>query len=83
MSFSVEQSGGGFRPKHTFDDLVEKALSEIESLTEGLVPPENARWFAVKLFERDEKVLESLSLPSNVQLRLELACPLRTKSTGL
>lgn len=70
-AIAVAQAGGGFRPKHTFDDLVEKALSEIESLTEGLVPPENARWFAVKLFERDEKILESLSLPSNVQLRLE------------
>ena len=28
---------------------------------EGLVPAENSRWFAVKLFERDEKVLDSLS----------------------
>ncbi|MBS5726154.1 MAG: hypothetical protein KHW59_10350, partial [Clostridiales bacterium] len=38
---------------------------------EGLVPAENSRWFAVKLFERDEKVLDSLSLAQNLKLRLE------------
>ncbi len=46
-------------------------MSEIESMMEGLVPAENSRWFAVKLFERDEKVLDSLSLAQNLKLRLE------------
>lgn len=64
----MAKAGRGFSPKHTFDDSVEGALSEIESMMEGLVPAENSRWFAVKLFERDEKVLDSLSLAQNLKL---------------
>ena len=71
QAITVAKAGRGFSPKHTFDDSVEGALSEIESMMEGLVPAENSRWFAVKLFERDEKVLDSLSLAQNLKLRLE------------
>ena len=71
QAITVAKAGRGFSPKHTFDDSVEGALSEIESMMEGLVPAENSRWFAVKLFERDEKVLDSLSLAQTSKLRLE------------
>ena len=56
------QSGAIAQPKHTFCDKVEEALSEIEALIEGKVPEVTSRWYAVKLFERDEKVLEQLNL---------------------
>ena len=42
---------------HTFAATVEKALEQIESLIRDKVPAEQLRWFAVKLFERDEKVM--------------------------
>ena len=71
QAIAMAESAGGFSAKHTFDHAVETALSEIESMVEGLVPAENSRWFAVKLFERDEKVLDSLSLAQNLKLRLE------------
>ena len=58
----LAQSGTWTGPKHTFCDQVEEALSEIEALIEGKVPEAAARWYAVKLFERDEKVLEQLKL---------------------
>ena len=71
QAIAMAESAGEFSAKHTFDHAVETALSEIESMVEGLVPAENSRWFAVKLFERDEKVLDSLSLAQNLKLRLE------------
>lgn len=71
QAIAMAESAGEFSAKHTFDHAVETALSEIESMVEGLVPAENSRWFAVKLFERDEKVLDSLSLAQNLKLQLE------------
>ncbi|MEG1049521.1 MAG: ferrous iron transporter B, partial [Oscillospiraceae bacterium] len=47
---------------HVFDGSVEHAIAHIEESVEGKVPPENLRWFAIKLFERDEKILEQLDL---------------------
>ena len=67
QAIAMAESAGEFSAKHTFDHAVETALSEIESMVEGLVPAENSRWFAVKLFERDEKVLDSLSLAPKPQ----------------
>ena len=45
--------------KHAFAANVESALSSIEDIIRGKVPEEQLRWFAVKLFEQDEKVLET------------------------
>ncbi len=73
QAIAAAQSGGAFQHQHTFDDAVENALAEIESITAGLVPQASARWFAVKLFERDEKVLQSLSLAENLKAQLEEA----------
>ncbi len=70
-AIAAAQAGGAFRHRHVFDGAVENALSEIESLMAGLIPRTSARWFAVKLLERDEKVLASLSLAENLQIRLE------------
>ena len=63
--------GKHFARQHTFGDEVEGVLTKIEELVSGQVPEENARWFAVKLFERDEKVLESLDLGKMQAQQLE------------
>ncbi len=55
---------------HHFSDKVEAALSEIEPLLTS-VPAEEKRWFAVKLFERDSKVLEQLSLSAEALKKAE------------
>ncbi len=43
-----------------FSYFTEKALNEIENLLKDRVPPEKERWFAIKVFERDENVLKHL-----------------------
>ena len=58
-------------PGHTFSKPVEEALSGIESLIDGTVPQERLRWYSIKLFERDEKVLEKLELDADGKKRLE------------
>ncbi len=49
-------------PKHSFSGTVEHALAHIEEVTVHDLPEEQQRWYAIKLFERDERVLESLKL---------------------
>lgn len=44
-------------PQHKFDDDVEMALAEIEKLLPAEIVPEQRRFYAIKFFERDEKVL--------------------------
>lgn len=50
------------QPAHRFDGCVEHALAHIEEAIAGRVDESMDRWYAVKLFERDEKVRESLDL---------------------
>ena len=53
-------------PKHSFDAKVERALEDIESIALQSVDESRKRWFAIKLFENDEKVAEKLNLSSGV-----------------
>ena len=53
-------------PKHSFDAKVEHALDDIEGIALQSVDESQKRWFAIKLFENDEKVAEKLNLSSNV-----------------
>ena len=53
-------------PKHSFDAKVERALEDIESIALQSVDESQKRWFAIKLFENDEKVVEKLNLSSGV-----------------
>ena len=48
-------------PQHTFSGPVEHALAHIEECVLHDMPEEQQRWYAVKLFERDEKVIEQLN----------------------
>ena len=60
-------------PKHQFSQPVEEALAHIASLVNGSVPSEQARWFAVKLFERDEKVQAACKFSADVTEKIEAA----------
>ena len=60
-----------FRPVHSFQKRVEQALEVIENNISGHVDASQLRWYAIKLFEKDEKVLASLEgrmkLPAEIQ----------------
>lgn len=59
---ALAQKGEMQKKLHTFDDAVEKALSAVEDLIADKVPERQLRWFAIKLFERDEKIVEEVRL---------------------
>ena len=58
-------------PPHVFTGSVEHALAHIEESIQGKVDPCCLRWYAIKLFERDEKVLEELALDQELAAHLE------------
>ena len=58
-------------PQHTFSGAVEHALAHIEEMTVHGLPEEQQRWYAIKLFERDEKVLEKLNLSKDTLAHIE------------
>lgn len=58
-------------PRHTFDGSVEHAIAHIEEATVSQLPENQQRWFAVKLFERDERVMERLHLSKDVVDHIE------------
>ena len=60
-------------PVHKFSPCVETALDQILADATNGLPEEQKRWYAVKLFERDEKVLEQLKLEKNVLDQMETA----------
>ena len=49
-------------PAHTFSGAVEHAIAHIEEAAVHNMPEEQQRWYAIKIFERDDKVLEQLQL---------------------
>ena len=53
-------------PMHTFAGPVEHALAHIEEAAVHGLPEEQQRWYAVKIFERDDKVLENLNIDPKV-----------------
>ena len=58
-------------PRHNFSGTVEHALAHIEEATVHDLPEEQQRWYAVKIFERDEKVLGELDLTAEKRAHLE------------
>ncbi len=64
-------------PHHSFSGSVEHALAHIEEVTVHDLPEEQQRWYAIKLFERDDKVLEKLNLTKSIVDHIEkdiIAC---------
>ena len=59
---AVAGSGKKTIPMHTFSGSVEHALAHIEEYLLHSVPEEQQRWYAIKIFERDDKVIEQLQI---------------------
>ncbi len=58
-------------PQHSFSGSVEHALAHIEESAVHDLPEEQQRWYAIKIFERDDKVLAKLGLDSAVLAHIE------------
>lgn len=58
-------------PQHSFSGAVEHAIAHIEEAAVHGMPAEQQRWYAIKIFERDEKVLEQLKLSKAVLDHIE------------
>ena len=58
-------------PTHTFSGPVEHAIAHIEEAAVHNMPEEQQRWYAIKIFERDDKVLEQLTIPADVKNHIE------------
>jgi ferrous iron transport protein B len=58
-------------PMHTFSGPVEHAIAHIEEAAVHSMPEEQQRWYAIKIFERDDKVLAKLSIPTETMNHIE------------
>ena len=58
-------------PMHTFSGAVEHTIAHIEEATVHDMPAEQQRWYAIKIFERDDKVLEQLKLSESTLKHIE------------
>ena len=58
-------------PQHTFSGPVEHALAHIEEAAVHGLPEEQQRWYAIKVFERDDKVLEQLKIAPDTMKHIE------------
>jgi len=58
-------------PMHKFSGPVEHAIAHIEEAAVHTMPEEQQHWYAIKVFERDDKVLESLNIPEDVKAHIE------------
>ncbi len=58
-------------PMHTFSGPVEHAIAHIEEAAVHTLPEEQQRWYAIKIFERDDKVLDQLKIDPAVMSHIE------------
>ena len=58
-------------PQHTFSGPVEHAIAHIEEAVIHDMPEEQQRWYAIKIFERDDKVLEQMNIPADKMAHIE------------
>lgn len=68
---AIARSGKVSEPTHDFEGCVEHAIAHIEEAIGGHVEESKERWYAIKLFERDEKVRESLKLEQSLLDHIE------------
>lgn len=71
QAVTLAKSGAKTPPQHTFHEKAEDALNRIQEIVADVVPADNARWYAVKLFERDAKVLERFHFAKDTLDHLE------------
>ena len=58
-------------PQHTFSGAVEHAIAHIEECIVHDLPEEQQRWYAIKIFERDDKVIEQMDIPADKLTHVE------------
>ena len=67
----MARSGKKTIPQHRFAGSIEHALAHIEEVVLHDMPEEQQRWFAVKIFERDEQLIEKLNIPKDKLTHIE------------
>ena len=67
----LAQKGAKTKPVHSFSRQVEEALAQMDAFLDGAADEDNRRWFEIKAFERDEKVMESLNLKASRLAEME------------
>ena len=70
---AVVKAASGPRPvpQHSFSGPVEHALAHIEEATVHSLPEEQQRWYAIKIFERDDQVMKNLNLSDETKKHIE------------
>lgn len=68
----IANKKGGMIPQHSFAGCVEHALAHIEEAVLHNMPEEQQRWYAIKIFERDEKVIKQLGIAAQVESHIEI-----------
>ncbi len=71
LAVKAAREGRAGRPPHVFTGSVEHAVAHIEESIQGKVADRYLRWYAIKVFERDEKVLSELQLSDDLRAHLE------------
>ena len=70
-AIKAAQSKTKMIPQHTFSGVVEHALAHIEEAVLHDMPEGQQRWYAIKIFERDEKVLAMMNIPKDKMEHIE------------
>lgn len=70
-TLKLAEAKAAMEPKHAFSGTVEHAIAHIEDLVLEYVDQQRQRFYAIKLFERDEKVRERVELPLDVAQKVE------------
>ena len=69
---AIEQAKNGRTiPQHRFSGEVEHAIAHIEEATVHSLPDEQQRWYAIKVFERDPRVIEKLGIHKDILAHIE------------
>lgn len=67
----IAAKSGKTLPMHIFSGTVEHAIAHIEEATLHSLPEEQQRWYAIKIFERDEKVIKQLNISDDTSKHIE------------
>lgn len=70
-AIQIAQQKKAMIPQHKFSGCVEHAIAHIEEAALHSMPEEQQRWYAIKVFERDEKVLEQLKIDQKTLAHIE------------
>ncbi|QIB68512.1 ferrous iron transport protein B [Aminipila butyrica] len=68
---AIKLAGANQERPYQFSKQVEETIGAIGGVVQSRVKAEHLRWYAGKLFERDEEILKEMKLPENLQLQVE------------